>query len=172
MEAWQTMLFGLTLTACNGCGSASHPSSVPGTTLASISVTSRAFANGGAIPVDYSCDGTGKSPPLTWSAPPEGTKTMAIILDDPDAPGGTFTHWIAFNIPAATVSLPEGADIAALGGAEGDNGFDRPGYGGPCPPRREMHRYYFHVYALDKQLTARPGASRDEVDAAMQHAVL
>lgn len=172
MKTWLTMLLGATITACNGCGGGAHLSAAPGIRLASMSVTSRAFGNGGAIPVDYSCDGANRSPPIAWSAPPEGTKTLAIVLDDPDAPGGTFVHWVVYDLPPSTLTLSEGADLAALGALEGTNGFDRPGYGGPCPPRREMHRYYFHVYALDKALGLKPGASRDEVDAAMSRHVL
>jgi Raf kinase inhibitor-like YbhB/YbcL family protein len=175
MRTWNgaALLLGVSCAACNGCNSSSgHPSVAPGHTLAALTVTSKAFASGGAIPVDHSCDGADRSPPLTWSAPPEGTKSLAIVVDDPDAPGGTFTHWLAFNLPATALALPENADVAALGAEEGTNGFGRAGYGGPCPPRREMHRYYFRVFALDAPLAAKAGATRDGVDGAMAGHVL
>jgi Raf kinase inhibitor-like YbhB/YbcL family protein len=175
MKTWQRalMVVGVSCAACNGCQSSSgHPTSPTGVTPSTLTVTSKAFAANGAIPVDYSCDGTNHSPPLAWSAPPEGTKTLAVILDDPDAPGGTFTHWLAYDIAPSTLGLPEGAEVASLGGVEGTNGFGRTGYGGPCPPRREMHRYYFRVFALNAPLGVKPGANRDAVDAAMSQHVL
>lgn len=162
-----------TCTACNGCqASGGHPSTPPGVTLASITVTSTAFAANGPIPVDNTCDGADRSPPLTWSAPPQKTRSIAVLVDDPDAPGGDFVHWVAFNLPGTIVSLGEGADIGALGGISGTNGFEHLGYGGPCPPRREMHRYAFRVRALDAPLDAGPGATRDAVEAAMSGHVL
>jgi Raf kinase inhibitor-like YbhB/YbcL family protein len=175
MRTWHSavMAVGVSCAACNGCKSSSgHPSTAPGVALAALTVTSKAFASGGAIPVDHSCDGADRSPPLTWSAPPAGTKTLAVVVDDPDAPGGDFTHWLAYDLPASTVALPENADMASLGAEEGTNGFGRSGYGGPCPPRHEMHRYYFRVFALDAPLALKPGASRDAVDAAMSGHVL
>ncbi len=176
MKTWHraAMLVGLSCAACNGCrsGGGGAPSAAPGVTMATMTVTSRAFAPNTPIPVDYSCDGADKSPPLAWSAPPPGTRSIAVVVDDPDAPGGDFTHWIVFDLPGTTLGLAEGADVAVLGAAEGTNGFGRAAWGGPCPPRREMHRYFFHVYALDAPLAARPGASRDAVDAAMNQHVL
>lgn len=174
MKTWLTMFVGLSIAAGSGCqtGGGGHPSAPPGVTLAHLSVTSKSFGSGGAIPVDYSCDGADKSPPLTWSAPPEGTKTLAIIVEDPDSRTGDFTHWLAYDIPPTTVSLPEAVDTATLGGEEGTNSFGRGGYAGPCPPRQEMHRYYFHVFALDAPLNVKPGATRDAVSAAMTHHVL
>jgi Raf kinase inhibitor-like YbhB/YbcL family protein len=166
------VVLGFAFTACNGCGGGASLTAAPGVTLTRLAVTSRAFGTGGAIPVDYSCDGANRSPPLTWSAPPEGTKTLAVLVEDPDAPGGTFVHWVIYDIPPSTLTLSEGADLAALGAAEGTNGFDRPGWGGPCPPRQEMHRYFFHVYALNAALGLKPGATRDQLDEAMNHHVL
>jgi Raf kinase inhibitor-like YbhB/YbcL family protein len=174
MKTWLRKFVGLSVAACAACqaGNNARPSTPPGVTLSRLSVTSKSFGSGGAIPVDYSCDGTDKSPPLTWSAPPEGTKALAIIVEDPDSRSGDFTHWLAYNIPPTAVSLPEAVDSATLGGEEGMNSFGRGGYAGPCPPRQEMHRYYFHVFALDAPLTVKPGATRDAVDAAMTHHVL
>jgi Raf kinase inhibitor-like YbhB/YbcL family protein len=160
-------------TACNGCTSnGAHPSPPPGAALGGITVTSKAFSSNGAIPVDHTCDGVDRSPPLTWSAPPQGTRAIGIVVDDPDAPGGDFTHWLAYDLAPTTVSLSEGADVASLGGTEGLNGFGRVGYAGPCPPRGEVHRYYYRVYALNAPLAALAGASREAVDRAMNGHVL
>jgi Raf kinase inhibitor-like YbhB/YbcL family protein len=158
--------------ACSGCQSSAHPTAPPGVTIGSLTVTSTAFAVNGPIPIDFTCDGADRSPPITWSAAPPGTQSIAVLVDDPDAPGGTFVHWVAFNLPATIVSLPEGTDAAGLGGVSGTNGFGRTGYAGPCPPRREAHRYNFRVRALDAPIDAKAGASRDAVDAAMNGHVL
>jgi Raf kinase inhibitor-like YbhB/YbcL family protein len=156
-----------------GCGSGGRPSAPPGVTLATLSVTSKAFAPDGAIPIDSTCDGADRSPPLAWSAPPEGTRSLAVLVDDPDAVGGEFTHWLAYDIPPATVALPEGVDATTVGGKEGTNSFGRIGYAGPCPPRHEMHHYEFRVFALNAPLSSLvPGATRDAVNAAMSQHVL
>jgi Raf kinase inhibitor-like YbhB/YbcL family protein len=173
MQSWRSIgWLVVAAIACVACRSTGRPSTPPGVTLASLSLTSKTFTANGAIPVDNSCDGADRSPQLTWSAPPAGTRALAIVVDDPDAIGGEFTHWLAFNLAPTTSSLPEGVDSAALGGDEGTNSFGRVGYAGPCPPRREMHRYEFHVFALDAPLTARPGATRDQLDEAMSQHVI
>jgi Raf kinase inhibitor-like YbhB/YbcL family protein len=148
------------------------PSAAPGVTVASLTVTSNAFASNGQIPVDYSCDGADKSPGITWSSPPDGTKSLVVILDDPDAPSGTFTHWIVFNLSPDTRTLAEAVDPSTIGARLGANDFHSVTYNGPCPPKRELHRYYVRVYALDAQLSAREGSTRDEVGAAMNQHVL
>lgn len=140
-------------------------------------LTSGAFAAGGAIPAQYTCDGADRSPPLAWSDTPAGTVTFALIVDDPDAPSGTWVHWLLFNLPAGTAALPEGVPKTdqpdGLGGAlQGRNGFRRVGYGGPCPPPGRAHRYFFRLYALDAQLPLKAGASREDVDRAMRGHVL
>jgi len=163
---------GLCCAACNGCQSSAHPTAPPGVTMGSLTVTSAAFPANGPIPIDFTCDGADHSPPITWSAAPPGTQSIAVLVDDPDAPGGTFVHWVAFNLPSTTVSLPEGTDAAGAGGVSGTNGFGRTGYAGPCPPRREAHRYNFRVRALNAMIDAKQGASRDAVDAAMNGHVL
>ena len=140
--------------------------------MASLAVTSRSFPSGGTIPVDYTCDGADRSPQLTWSAPPAGTKSIAIIVDDPDAPGGDFTHWIVFDVRPDALGVTEGADPAELGASVGLNGFNRAGYSGPCPPRSELHRYYFRVFALDEPLGLRLEPMREAVDTAMSGHVL
>jgi Raf kinase inhibitor-like YbhB/YbcL family protein len=137
-----------------------------------LTVTSRSFPSSGTIPVDNTCDGADKSPQLTWSAPPADTRAYAILVDDPDAPGGDFTHWVAFDLKPDLLAIPEGADPADLGGSNGQNGFDRIGYAGPCPPKGEIHRYFFHVFALNGPLKVRPGATRDAVEKAMSGRVL
>jgi Raf kinase inhibitor-like YbhB/YbcL family protein len=165
-------LGGICVAASTGCQSSAHPTAPPGRTIGSLTVTSTAFTANGPIPVDFTCDGADRSPPLTWSAAPSGTQSIAIVVDDPDAPGGDFVHWVAFNLPASNISLPEGADAASVGGVSGANGFGRSGYGGPCPPRHEAHRYRFRVRALNALLTAPAGSSRDAVEAAMNGHVL
>lgn len=158
--------------ACKASGPVAQPSPPPGVAMQSLTVTSSSFSSSGAIPVDYSCDGADKSPQLTWSAPPAVTKSFAIVADDPDAPGRTFTHWVAFDISGDARAIGEAVDPATLGGASGTNDFDKVGYGGPCPPKMEIHHYTFRVYALDAMLGVRPGATRDAVDAAMNGHVL
>jgi Raf kinase inhibitor-like YbhB/YbcL family protein len=120
-------------------------------------VTSTAFAEGGDIPTHFTCEGEDVSPPLAWTDPPEGTKSIALIADDPDAPKKTFGHWVLYNLPPATRDLPEGTKVtpsgptAPSGALTGDNDFGHNAYGGPCPPSGR-HRYVFKVYALDTKL--------------------
>jgi len=163
----------IVLVLCAACRSAGGgPSPPPGAAVASIAVTSTAFRSGGAIPVDSTCDGANRSPQLTFSAPPEAARSLVVVADDPDAPGGTFTHWIAYDLRPDVVTLPEAADPAAFGGASGTNDFQRPGYAGPCPPKGELHHYDFRVFVLDARLGLAPGATRAEIDAAMSRHVL
>ena len=135
---------------------------------------SSAFAHGETIPRKYTCDGADLSPPLEWNDVPEGTQSFVLIMDDPDAPVGTFTHWIAFNIPGSIHSFPEGAAQASPNFRQGRNDFRRVGYGGPCPPRGHgRHRYFFRLYALNiPALNLQDGASRRDVENAMQGHVL
>jgi Raf kinase inhibitor-like YbhB/YbcL family protein len=124
-------------------------------------ITSPAFAQGETIPVTYTCDGQDISPPLQWSDPPAGTQSLALIADDPDAPVGTWDHWILFNLPADTHELPEQATPPG-GSQEGQNSWGRTGYGGPCPPSG-THRYFFKLYALDTILDLSAGANKDQL---------
>jgi Raf kinase inhibitor-like YbhB/YbcL family protein len=149
-----------------------QPSPPPGSTLASMAVTSNSFASNATIPVDNTCDGADRSPQVTWSAPPAGTKSLVIVMDDPDAPGGDFTHWIVFDIRPDTLSIPEASDLADSGTVLGLNGFNRVAYSGPCPPKMELHRYVIRVFALDTLLPAKPGANREAIDTAMSGHVL
>jgi Raf kinase inhibitor-like YbhB/YbcL family protein len=142
-----------------------------------IALTSPAFAAGAAIPTQYTCDGTDVSPPLAWSGAPPGTRAFALIVDDPDAPAGTWVHWVLFNLSGTTSSLPENVakseSVAELGGAlQGRNDFRRTGYGGPCPPPGKPHHYLFRLYALDGPLALRAGATKADVERAMQNHVL
>ncbi|MBN2542455.1 YbhB/YbcL family Raf kinase inhibitor-like protein [bacterium] len=139
-----------------------------------IKVTSSAFEEGGMIPSKYTCDGEDISPPLAWSGIPEGTKSIALISDDPDAPAGTWVHWVLFNIPPDVTGLPENVPSSVKlenGAVHGTNDFRRPGYGGPCPPGG-THRYFFKVYALDTILDLRPGAAKAELVNTMKGHIL
>lgn len=140
-------------------------------------LTSSAFAEGGAIPAKHSCDGADVSPPLAWSGAPPGTVTFALIVDDPDAPAGTWVHWVLFNLPSNLMALPEGVPktdpLRQFGAAlQGRNDFRRVGYGGPCPPTGRAHRYFFRLYALSVALPLRSGAGKQEVERAMRAHVL
>lgn len=139
-----------------------------------ITITSTAFTDGGMIPRDYTCDGKDISPPLAWAGVPEGTKSLAIICDDPDAPVGTWVHWVLFNIPATVNKLPQSMPSAKAlenGAKHGINDFRKFGYGGPCPPGG-THRYYFKLYALDIELTQEPGLTKAELLKAMKDHIL
>ena len=141
----------------------------------SFSITSTAFADGAEIPVKYSCDGENVSPPLDWSEVPTGTASFALILDDPDAPVGVFTHWVIFNLPPDTRGLPEAAvkdSQVASGALQGKSGSGKIGYFGPCPPRGTPHHYRFTLYALDKSLDLAAGATKDQVLQAMEGHIL
>ncbi len=148
------------------------PSGVPGVTVASITVTSKSFASNGPIPIDYTCDGKELSPQVTWSSPPEGAKALVLVVDDPDAPSGVFTHWLLFNIDPAATSLPEGVDPSTVGAKIGMNDFEGVRYSGPCPPKMQIHRYRFHIYALNVPLDLKDGADRAALDTAMNGRVL
>ena len=139
-------------------------------------LTSTAFSDGAAIPAQYTCDGVDVSPPLAWSGPPPGSGSLALIADDPDAPAGTWVHWVLYNLPADVSELPENiakVESLDLGGArQGRNDFRHPGYGGPCPPPGPAHRYFFKLYALDTRLELKAGAQKKDVEAAMEGHVL
>lgn len=140
----------------------------------SFSVKTASFPEGAAIPKKFTCDGSDISPALEWSGAPAATITLGLIADDPDAPVGTWTHWIAWNISPQR-SLPEGVQKTETlpdGMRQGTNDFRRIGYGGPCPPPGKPHRYFFKLYALDTKLDLKPGASRSELESAMKSHVL
>jgi len=137
-------------------------------------LTSSAFAEGAMIPAQYSCDGQDISPPLAWTDLPGGAKSLALICDDPDAPVGTWVHWVAFNLPPDMTGLPEAvaADKSLRGGGvQGTNSWRRIGYGGPCPPSG-THRYLFKLYALDNVLSLASNATAKDLQAAMKGHIL
>jgi Raf kinase inhibitor-like YbhB/YbcL family protein len=129
-------------------------------------LTSTAFSQGESIPVQYSCKGEDLSPPLAWGDPPEGTLSFALIMDDPDAPVGTWDHWIVFNLPADIRALPEGMQPGDLNSTNGVNSWGRGDYGGPCPPSG-THRYFFKLYALDITLSMNETPNKGQLLAAM-----
>jgi len=137
-------------------------------------IKSTSFHEGGMIPKVYTCDDINISPSLEWSSAPDGAKSFTLICDDPDAPSGTFVHWVYYDIPANITMLPEGVKPdrnPAAGGTQGRNDFRKIGYGGPCPPGG-THRYFFKLYALDKVLDLEPGATKQQVMEAMRGHIL
>jgi Raf kinase inhibitor-like YbhB/YbcL family protein len=159
---------GLLCASCMPAASSGpQPSAPAGTELTSITVTSKSLPPDLQIPVDYTCDGKDVSLQLTWSAPPPGTKAIVILVDDRDASSGSFTHWIVIDLPPETTSLGEGVDPTTLGAKIGQNDFHSVRYNGPCPPRGDLHRYRFWVYAADYVLPLNEGATRADLDAAL-----
>jgi len=138
-------------------------------------LTSPAFTDGGTIPTQYTCTGADISPPLQWTNQPAGTRSFALVVDDPDAPGGTWVHWVMYNIPENVQETPEALlkqDQVAKGGVQGVNDFKKVGYGGPCPPPGSPHRYYFRLYALDTVLNLKPRATKAQLLEATQRHIL
>jgi Raf kinase inhibitor-like YbhB/YbcL family protein len=160
----------------SACGQSAPAASGPATPdpleiegTATIELTSSAFVQGEPIPAKYTCSGEDISPPLAWGEPPAGTQSFALIMDDPDAPGGTWDHWVFFNISPSIRSLPEAfpdGDTFPDGSLGGKNSWGNTGYGGPCPPGG-THRYFFKLYALDEMLAINAGASKGELEKAM-----
>jgi Raf kinase inhibitor-like YbhB/YbcL family protein len=167
----------IALAALASCGAGSQPANeaeggtaVENATLTKLELTSDAFQDGQAIPQQYSCDGADQSPPLRWGEPPAGTKSFALIVDDPDAPSGTFRHWGAFDIPAEARSLSAGQ----AAGTQAVNDFGKTGYGGPCPPKGHgVHHYHFKLFALGvERLGLGADAKVEDVEkAARRHAI-
>ena len=145
-----------------------------------LKIQSTAFADGDLIPKRHTCDGPDLSPALAWSGAPAGTRSFALVCDDPDAPVGTWVHWVVYDLPATTSSLPEGVTKdrelksagAQGGGRQGTNDFRKIGYGGPCPPPGKPHRYFFKLYALDAALGLDAGATKSEVMRAAERHIL
>jgi hypothetical protein len=137
---------------------------------------SKAFTEGQTIPKQFTGDGRDASPPLHWSGAPAGTKSIALICDDPDAPRAEpWVHWVLYDLPADTRELAEGVPAngsLSLGGKQGQNDFGITGYGGPAPPPGKLHRYFFKLYALDASLNLKEGATKQQVEAAMKNHVL
>jgi Raf kinase inhibitor-like YbhB/YbcL family protein len=162
--------------ALPGCKSETQPPPAPEEKgVPAMQLTSSAFPEGGTVPKEYTGDGADRSPPLKWSGAPANTKSFALIADDPDAPRGTWVHWVLFNLPLATTELPEGAPpekTLPTGAKQGKNDFGNIGYGGPAPPRGKPHRYYFKLYALDTTLNLPEGATKPQVEGAMKGHIL
>jgi hypothetical protein len=139
-----------------------------------IRLTSKSFADGDMIPIRFTCNGEDVSPPLEWSGVPPNARSLALVMDDPDAPMGTWVHWVLYNIPPGTSSLAEGIPTGetTLVGTQGKNDSRRSGYSGPCPPRGMAHRYYFKLYALDSDLKLPPGLRKSDLEKAIQGHIL
>ena len=171
-------LFGLavTLLAVAGCAGGDDESLLePEQVTMSIELISPAFAEGSTIPTRYTCDGDDVSPALNWSGVPEGTKSIALIADDPDAPRGTWVHWVLYGVPPDVGELPEAmtsSPVTPTGARNGKNDFGKSGYGGPCPPRGAPHRYFFKLYALDGDVDLESGAKKEELLRAMEGPIL
>lgn len=175
-------IFGvLALLASPGCGR-TDPLPVADPGRLTIKLSSSTFPDGGMIPKTFTCDGADRSPPLEWSGVPASARSLALICDDPDAPMGTWSHWVIFNLPPETKMLKEGIppdeSIALIEGSEsptrarqGQNDFKKIGYGGPCPPGG-THRYFFRLYALDSELKLTSPATRADVLRAIQGHIL
>ena len=140
-----------------------------------LKLTTTAFQPGGTIPKKFTCDGPDASPPLAWTDPPAGTQSFALIMDDPDAPVGTWVHWVLYDLPASARELPEGVpkDNELQNGArQGRNDFRKTGYGGPCPPAGPAHRYFFKLYALDTSFADLDAATKPALEKAMEGHIL
>ena len=148
---------------------------VKGGTGMAMTITSAAFGEGQRIPKKYTCDGEDVSPPLKWSGAPKGTQSFALICDDPDAPMGTWTHWVVWGIPADVDSLQEDVRSESklpAGARNGENSWRRLGYGGPCPPPGNPHRYFFKLYALDAPIDPSGTPDKLAIEKAMEGHVL
>lgn len=155
--------------------SASAVFSAESRTTQKFALTSTAFQNGADIPRKYTCDAQDVSPPLRWENSPPGTKAFAIIVDDPDAPGRTWVHWVIYDLPSGTKELSEAAgktETLASGAKQGLNDFRNVGYGGPCPPPGPAHRYYFKLYALDAPTNLKPRANKQQLLEAIKEHML
>ncbi len=168
-------LLAFAIVACGGGDSREVAGLAADAGSGSFELTTRAFADGGRFPGRHTCDGDDKSIPLAWSGAPEGTKSFALIFDDPDAPGGTFKHWIIFDIPLTTTELRESVDKVeqVIGTAiQLQNDFGGRGYGGPCPPEGETHSYQIFLFAMDTLLKLPPRSSQKAIlDAIEEHAL-
>jgi Raf kinase inhibitor-like YbhB/YbcL family protein len=140
-----------------------------------MTISSNAFREGEAIPRHFTCDGEDVSPPLSWIEVPKEARSLALICDDPDAPAGTWVHWVLWNLPPSTPTLPEGVPKEARlpgGIQQGKNSWPRTGYNGPCPPPGKPHRYFFKLYALDTELSLPDGGGKSAVENAMKGHIL
>ncbi len=152
-----------------------EPAAAPGAAANVPFTLSSSSLQNGTIPKDLTCDGSDQSPSLAWSTPPAETKSLVLTETDPDAPGGTFTHWVLYNLPPNTSGLPANVpkqEQLSDGSKQGRNDFGKIGYGGSCPPKGSTHRYFFDLFALDTNLNLPSGATRAQVEDAMNTHVL
>lgn len=170
----------LSILALPGCGTGPKalapepPAKQTPNQKSEITLVSAAFKEGQPIPRQYACDGVNVSPPLEWGSAPKNAKTIAIIADDPDAPAGTWVHWVLYNLPAENIGLVENVpatETLNAGGFQGKNDFGKIGYGGPCPPSG-THHYFFKVFAVDDELPLKAGATRAELEKALEGHVI
>ncbi len=166
--SWREFFLLLSVGLVGACIGQTRPAPDEGVEM-SVQLSSSAFREGESIPSKHTCDGEDLSPPLQWSGIPDGARSLALIVDDPDAPVGTWVHWVLFDIPADVGGLPEGVQGI---GVEGVNDFRRSGYGGPCPPRGSTHRYFFKLYVLDSTLNIPAGATKADIEAAFGNHIL
>ena len=178
MQRWAfSIILALSLVTA-GCRSSTRvptisPVSAGG--INTLSLTSSAFREGDTIPEKYTCDAADVSPDLKWSGIPVGAKSLVLIADDPDAPAGTWMHWVLYNVPPDRTGLPEGVaktpTVEGIG-MQGINDSGNTGYNGPCPPKGKPHRYYFKLYALDITPDLKPGAAKADVEKVFRGHVL
>lgn len=161
------------LTSLGGCTLMWHEVWTLASPDATLSLTTSSFPANGEIPARFTCTGADASPALDWNDPPVSTASFALVMSDPDAPGGTFVHWVIYDLPASTRSLPEGIAQGpkAAGGHQGINSFGKAGYNGPCPPPGKAHRYFFRLWALDKTLSLPQATAQQLESAAKGHIV-
>ena len=173
MNARLNVLFAAAVLGCLAtAGGADQPTPKK---VMSLQITSPAFSEGQPIPPKYTCQGSDISPSLAWTNSPEKTRSFALIMDDPDAPMGTWVHWVLYDLPANAAGLPEDVakiQVIANGAKQGMNTWPRLGYGGPCPPPGKPHRYFFKLYALDAMLDLKPGLTKKDLLKAMEGHVL
>ena len=166
----------MALVGLSGCGSEQEQPPEDSPDWAKLELSSMAFSEGQPIPKKHTGEGADVSPPLSWSGLPEGTQELALICDDPDAPRGTWVHWLIYGIPATATGLPEdlsGTDWREGGMVEGTNSFGNNGYGGPMPPPGDgKHRYFFKLYALDSKLALEPGLDKQSLEKAIRGHIL
>jgi Raf kinase inhibitor-like YbhB/YbcL family protein len=169
VKYWVVLAFVGILIFLAGCNQQNVAPALEGENNMAIHLTSTAFSEGENIPRLYTCDDKNVSPPLTWTNVPTNTISLALIIDDPDAPVGTWVHWVLYNLPSNLTGLEQGKSGS---GIEGINDFKRSGYGGPCPPKGSNHRYYIKLYALDSVLNLKTGATKAQLESAMRGHIL